>query len=268
MTDRSAGEARGGPSARRDGAGRRDRIREDLRLLQRYHHDGDEAAREEVINRFLPLARQLARRYERRDEPLDDLVQVASVGLVKAVDRFDPDRGVAFSSFAVPTILGELKRYFRDAGWSVHVPRGMQERALEMARAVNELSRELGRSPTTAELAEFTKLSHEEVVEALEAATAYDSISLEARAGDDEDEAHWFGGQLGTEDAGYELVEYTATLRPELRALPERDRLVLYLRFVEDLTQSEIAERIGVSQMHVSRLIRRALQRLRADVGG
>ncbi|HET8673515.1 MAG TPA: SigB/SigF/SigG family RNA polymerase sigma factor [Thermoleophilaceae bacterium] len=266
MRDRNA-RARG-RDPRDSGAhsGDRERIREDLRLFERYQRTGDEAACEELIRRFLPLARQLARRYERPDEPLDDLVQVASVGLVKAVQRFDPTRGIAFSSFAVPTILGELKRYFRDSAWAVHVPRAMQERALEVNRAVTELSRALGRSPTPAEVAEFTDLTPEEVLEAMEAATAYDSVPLEIprQGGDGEGEsaAEW----LGADDEGYALAEYSATLAPQLRALPKRDRLVLYLRFVEDLTQSEIAERIGVSQMHVSRLIRRALERLRNDL--
>jgi RNA polymerase sigma-B factor len=268
MTDRSA-TARDGES--RDGgtrSGDPERIRDDLRLLERYHRTGDEAAREELIRRFLPLARQLARRYERRDEPLDDLVQVASVGLVKAVQRFDPAREVAFSSFAVPTILGELKRYFRDSGWAVHVPRAMQERALEVNRAVTELSRNLGRSPTPAEVAESTGLTLEEVLEAMEAATAYDTVPLEAPRLDDEGDGDGVVERLGSEDHGYALAEYSATLAPQLQALPERDRQVLYLRFVEDLTQSEIAERIGVSQMHVSRLIRRALARLRDGLGG
>jgi RNA polymerase sigma-B factor len=257
MTDRSPAGA---------GSDARARIRQDLRLLERYHQDGDATAREAVIERFLPLARQLARRYERPEEPMDDLFQVASMGLVKAVDRFDPTRGVAFSSFAVPTILGELKRYFRDVGWAVHVPRSIQERVLEVNRAVTELSRTLGRSPTPAELADATEFTHEEVLEALEAATAYDSVPLEApRAGEEEDDG--VVARLGSEDPGYELAEYSATLAPELRALPERDRLVLHLRFVEDLTQSEIAEQIGVSQMHVSRLIRAALSKLRSGVG-
>ena len=255
------------PALARNSDGNR-RIREDLRLLERYHSNGDEAAREELIRRFLPLARQLARRYERNDEPIDDLVQVASVGLVKAVDRFDPSRGTAFSSFAVPTILGELKRYFRDAGWAVHVPRGMQERALEVNRAVTELSRELGRSPNPAELAEFTGLTLEEVLEAMEAAVAYDSVSLEAPRNDDDPESEGVVERIGQEDAGYELAEYAATLAPELRALSDRDRLVLELRFGQDMTQSEIAERIGVSQMHVSRLIRRALAQVRNRVEG
>jgi RNA polymerase sigma-B factor len=257
MTDRSA---------RREDEDAHTRIREDLRLLELYHRHGDAAARDAVIERFLPLARQLARRYERPDEPIDDLVQVASVGLVKAVDRFDPTRGVAFSSFAVPTILGELKRYFRDVGWAVHVPRGIQERVLEVNRAVSELSRSLGRSPTPAELASATEFTLEEVLEAMEAATAYDSVPLEAPASADEAGASAFVERLGEEDPGYELAEYSASLGPELHELPERDRRVLYLRFVEDLTQSEIAEQIGVSQMHVSRIIRGALAKLRSGI--
>jgi RNA polymerase sigma-B factor len=259
MTDRSADEAGNGGAAR---------IREDLRLLEHYHSTGDPAARDAVIERFLPLARQLARRYERPDEPIDDLVQVASMGLVKAVERFDPSRGTAFSSFAVPTILGELKRYFRDVGWAVHVPRSMQERALEVNRAVTELSRTLGRSPTPAELSEATGFTPEEVLEALEAATAHDSVPLDAPRPSEDGDEQGVMSRLGAEDPGYELAEYAATLAPELRALPARDRLVLHLRFVEDLTQSEIAERIGVSQMHVSRLIRAALAKLRSGIDG
>jgi RNA polymerase sigma-B factor len=259
MTDRSA-------DRENDAAGAR--IREDLRLLELYHEQGDTAAREAVIERFLPLARRLARRYERVDEPMDDLVQVACIGLVKAVDRFDPTRGIAFSSFAVPTILGELKRYFRDAGWAVHVPRSIQERVLEVNRAVTELSRTHGRSPTPAELAAATDFTLEEVLEAMEAATAYDSVPLEAPRSPEEGETERVVERLGAEDPGYELAEYSATLGPELSALPERDRRVLYLRFVEDMTQSEIAEQIGVSQMHVSRLIRAALAKLRSEIDG
>jgi RNA polymerase sigma-B factor len=262
VRDRSPASARRGGQAR---------IQEDLRLLERYHRKDDKAARDALVERFLPLARQLARRYERQDEPLDDLLQVASMGLVKAIDRFDPSRGTAFSSFAVPTILGELKRYFRDVGWAVHVPRGMQERALEVNRAVSELSRTLSRSPTPAEIAEFTELALEEVLEAMEAATAYDSVSLEAPRsngdGNGDGDAGEVVDRLGGEDPGYELAEYSATIAPQLRALPERDRRVLHMRFVEDLTQSEIAERIGVSQMHVSRLIRKALEQVRTGIG-
>ncbi len=230
----------------------------------RYRETGDAAAREELVKRFLPLARQLARRYQRTNEPLDDLLQVASVGLVKAIDRFDPERGTAFSTFAVPTILGELKRYFRDAGWAVHVPRGMQERAMRLEQAVDALHRQLGRSPSTREVAAELGQSEEEVLEALEAQSAYDAVSLEQqRSSDDSDGGDTYADMLATEETSYELVEYEATIEPALKALPERDRMILHLRFSQDMTQSEIAERIGVSQMHVSRLIRQALGRLR-----
>jgi len=239
------------------------RAREDRRLLQRYHHDGDVSARDELVARFLPLARQLARRYQRGNEPLDDLVQVASIGLVKAVDRFDPDRGTAFSSYAVPTILGELKRYFRDSGWAVHVPRGMQERVMTVNQAIGRLSRALGRSPTGAEIASETGMDLEVVLEALEAAIAYDAVSLDTPRTSDEDDGDTYADTMGVIDDRFELIEYTSAIGPTMRALPVRDRLVLKLRFEQDLTQLEIAERIGVSQMHVSRLIRRALKRLR-----
>ena len=239
--------------------------REDRKLLIRYHDEGDQSAREELVERFLPLARQLARRYQRQNEPLDDLMQVASMGLVKAIDRFDPERGTAFSTYAVPTILGELKRYFRDSGWAVHVPRGMQERVMKLDQASQELHRRLGRSPSASELAQELDLSSEEVLEAMEAASAYDAISLEEQRSESSDpQEPTYADSLGSEEERYELVEYGATIAPTMKALSERERLILHLRFVEDLTQSEIADRIGVSQMHVSRLIRRALARLRA----
>jgi RNA polymerase sigma-B factor len=245
-----------------------ERLREEQRLLERYHRDGDLSAREELVTRFLPLARQLVRRFERPGENVDDLMQVASLGLVKAVDRYEPERGFAFSSFAVPTILGELKRYFRDSGWAVHVPRALQERALEVNRSIGELSRGLGRSPNPSEVAAATGLGQEVVLEAIEAGMAYDSVSLEAPPpGSDKPDLEPHAEHLAVEERGYELAEYTATLAPQLRTLPDRDRMVLHLRFAEDLTQSEIAERIGVSQMHVSRLIRGALERLREGVG-
>jgi RNA polymerase sigma-B factor len=240
-----------------------ERAREDRRLLRRYHQDGEVAARDELVSRFLPLARQLARRYQRGNEPLDDLIQVASIGLVKAVDRFDPERGTAFSSYAVPTILGELKRYFRDAGWAVHVPRGMQERVMTVNQAIGRLSRVLGRSPTATEIADETGLDPEVVLEALEAAIAYDAVSLDTPRTSEEEDGDTYADTVGAVDDRFELIEYTSAIGPTMRALPIRDRLVLKLRFEEDLTQLEIAERIGVSQMHVSRLIRRALKRLR-----
>jgi RNA polymerase sigma-B factor len=243
--------------------------REDRRLLVRYHRHGDVRARDELVRRFLPLARQLARRYQRGPEPLDDLVQVASVGLVKAIDRFDPERTTAFSSYAVPTMVGELKRYFRDFGWAVHVPRGMQERTVAVQATTTRLAKELGRSPSAAECAEALSLSEEEVLEAFEAAMAYDSLSLDApRSGGDDADDSSFSDTLGEEDGRFELVELGATIAPALRELPDRDRRILHMRFSEDMTQSQIAARIGVSQMHVSRLIRRSLTRLATAADG
>ena len=189
---------------------------------------------------------------------------MASIGLVKAVDRFDADRGVAFSSYAVPTILGELKRYFRDSGWAVHVPRGVQERAMQVDRAVKELAGRLGRSPSVDEVAEQIKASVEDVLEAMEASQAYEAMSLDAQRAGADTEGDTFGEGIGLEDERFDLVEYEATIEPTLKALPKRDQIVLHLRFAEDMTQAEIAERVGVSQMHVSRLIRRSLDRLRA----
>jgi RNA polymerase sigma-B factor len=232
-------------------------------LFERFRSTRDPALREQLVEQFLPLARQLARRYQRGGEPLDDLVQVASLGLVKAVDRFDSSRGVAFSSYAVPTILGELKRYFRDSGWAVHVPRGLQERTMQIDRVAKELSGRLGRSPSVSEIAEHMDTSIEDVLAAMEASQAYEAVSLEAQRSGDPD-AETYADSIGAEDERFELVEYGAAIAPALRALPPRDRLVLHLRFAEDMTQSQIAEEIGVSQMQVSRLIRRALARLRA----
>jgi RNA polymerase sigma-B factor len=211
----------------------------------------------------MPLARQLARRYQRANEPLDDLVQVASIGLVKAVDRFDLDRGVAFSSYAVPTILGELKRYFRDSSWAVHVPRGTQERAMQVDRAVKDLSGQLGRSPSVDEVADRLDVSAEEVLGAMEAGQAYEAVSLDAQRSGGDADGETVADSIGAEDERFELVEYGATIAPTVKALPKRDRLVLRLRFVEDMTQAQIAQRIGISQMQVSRLLRRALARLR-----
>src|SRR5215212_5811054 len=237
--------------------------REDRRLLLRYHEEDDDRARAELVERFMPLVRHIARRYQRGTEPFEDLVQVASVGLVKAIDRFDPARTTAFSSYAVPTMVGELKRYFRDFGWAVHVPRGMQERTVAVQSTVTRLSKELGRSPSPAEVGELLDLNQEQVLEALEAALAYDALSLEApRTGGEEPTDSAFGDTLGTDDERFELVELGVTIAPALRQLPERERRILHMRFAEDMTQSEIAARIGVSQMHISRLIRRSLVRL------
>src|SRR4051812_6780641 len=233
------------------------------RLFERYHRTGDPTARDELIRRCLPLARSLAGRYARAGESLEDLVQVANVGLIKAVDRFDPTRGIAFSSFAVPSILGELKRHFRDHGWAARVPRPLQERVLKVNGASERFFAANGRAPTPRELAAATGESVEDVLEAREAASAHDSVSLDAPIGRTEDGSATYSDSVGIEDPRLELVEYRSVVDGAFRALPERERQVLALRFDEDLTQSEIAARVGISQMHVSRLIRRALDRLR-----
>jgi RNA polymerase sigma-B factor len=230
---------------------------------------GEVRARERLAERYLPLARQLARRYQRSEEPLEDLVQVASLGLLKAIDRFDTDRDVAFSSFAVPTILGELKRHFRDRTWSVRVPRDLQELVLRVDRVAADLSLTKRRAPTVAELAEALGANEEQVLDALRAADAYHAGSLDAprpgRAGEDAP-GESVADTLGEEEGGFERAEERATLAPLLAHISSRERMVLTLRFGEDLTQAEIGERIGVSQMQVSRLIRQALIRLRAGL--
>jgi RNA polymerase sigma-B factor len=232
-------------------------------LFERFQQDADLGARAELVERFLPLARKLARRYERASEPLDDLVQVASLGLLKAIDRFDPERGDAFSSYAVPTILGELKRHFRDAGWALHVPRGLQERVLEVNATMEQLSRDLGRSPCPKQVAIKLDIPVEQVLEAIEAGGAYDTVSLDhpRRVGDSESDT--IADTLGSADDRFELIEDRATLGRGLRALPARERRILHLRFADGLTQAEIGRRMGMSQMHVSRLIRRSIDRLR-----
>ena len=231
-------------------------------LLVRYHREGDLAAREELAERFLPLARDLALRYTYTDEPFDDLLQVASLGLIKAIDRFEPGRGTKFTSYAAPTILGELKRHFRDKGWSLHVPRDLQERTLAVSRETEALSKKLGRSPKVREVAEGLGCTVEQVLEAQEAAASYEAASLDAPTARADDDAASLVDMLGGEDSAYELVEDRDAIATTWRALPEVERQVLELRFMRDLTQREIGEQIGYSQMHVSRLLRRALNRL------
>jgi len=229
-------------------------------LFRRWYVARDVRARDALIERFLPLARKLARRYSGSSEPYDDLVQVASLGLVKAVERFDPTRGYAFTSFAVPTIVGELKRYFRDAAWALHVDRGAQERARRIADARREVSTRHRRSPTVPELAEYLECSEEEVLDGLQIAEAFDTVSLDApRAGGDIERRL---DTLGDEDVRLERVDEQTTVFAAAQQLSERDRRILYLRFGEDLTQAEIARLVGVSQMQVSRLLRRSVQRL------
>ena len=221
------------------------------------------AMRDELIEAHLGLAEYLARRFSNRGEPLDDLVQVASVGLLKAVDRFDPGRGVEFSTYATHTIVGELKRHFRDKGWAVRAPRRMQELYLRLGKIVSTLSQELGRSPTIPELANEAQVSEEEVLEALEAGQAYRFASLDAPSpGDDEGDS--MAAHLGEDDTGLVDAEHRVALSPLLAQLPRREQMILHLRFFEGMTQSEIAGRLGISQMHVSRLLARSLAQLRA----
>jgi RNA polymerase sigma-B factor len=234
------------------------------RLFARWQRRKDERAREELVRRFVPLARSLARRYGRSSEPFEDLLQVASLGLLKAIDRYDATLGHPFQSYAVPTILGEMRRYFRDSGWAIHVPRGAQERALRVRDAQERIANETGRQPTVNQLAEYLEIDTEDVIDALQAIRAYETISLDAPRGGGDDDVVPYGDTIGHEDERYELVELGATVRGALQHLPARDRLVLQLRFVEDLTQTEIAERVGISQMQVSRLLRRSLEQLRA----
>jgi RNA polymerase sigma-B factor len=235
-------------------------------LFRRLRRDGDPRARETLLRRFLPLARKLARRYHGGGEPLEDLVQVASLGLVKALHRYDLDRGVSFSSYAVPTITGELKRYFRDNAWAVHVPRGMRERALQVHNAIRALSERTGRTPSTREIARYMKVDEQEVLDARVAYVAFDAMSLDAPVSHDELEQQPRGETLGEIDDGYGLAEERVMVARAVRKLAPEDRRVLHMRFIEDRTQSDIARRIGVSQMQVSRILRRTLERLRLAV--
>lgn len=223
--------------------------------------------RDELIERYIPLAESLARRYQHSGQPLDDLVQVASIGLLKAVDRFDPERGVTFESYAIPTILGELKRYHRDQGWSVRMPRRLQEHTLLIKDSIPLLSQDLGRSPTIAEIAGHSQLSEEEVLEAMDAQDAYASISLDAPI-DEDSEGSTLSDRLATDVEEYEIAEEWAEFEPHLNALPERERTIIVLRFFRDWTQSQIAQELGISQMHVSRLLSQTLQKLREAVAG
>lgn len=222
------------------------------------------AIRDELVQAHLGLAEYLARRFANRGEPLDDLIQVASLGLVKAVDRFDPSREVEFSTYATHTIVGELKRHFRDRGWAIKAPRRMQELYLRLTGVIASLGQELGRSPTIAELASEVDASEEDVLEALEAGQAYRFASLDAPAGGGEADGETVGSRIGDVDPDLDDVERRATLSPLLARLPPRQRLILQLRFFEGLTQSEIARRLGISQMHVSRLLARSVAQLRA----
>ena len=238
----------------------------DKELLREYHQAGNLAAREQLIERYLSLVRSLARRYAYRGEQLDDLVQIGSIGLIKAIDRFDVDRGVELTTYATPNIIGEIKRHFRDKGWSVRVPRGLQELNVQLSRLIEQLTVQLQRSPTISELAEAAQVDEEAVLEALESSRAYSSLSLSTGGSQEDGEELDPLESIGTEEPQYEISEDWAVLAPGLKALDDREKAILHLRFFEGLTQSQIAQQIGISQMHVSRLIRRALQKIRDEV--
>ena len=231
-------------------------------LLLAYHRDGDRSAREQVLVELMPLVRSLAARYAGRGEPLDDLVQVGAVGLIKAVDRFDVGRGVEFTSYGVPTIVGEIRRHFRDKAWAMHVPRRIKELSVRLSRVLDELTTTLGRSPTIAEIAEAAAVDEEDVIDALDASHAYTTRSLDApSAGGDQ-----FGDGLAGTDSGYDGVDDRWVLSAGLDALDSRARRIVELRFFEERTQSQIAAELGISQMHVSRLLRDAMERMRGSI--
>jgi RNA polymerase sigma-B factor len=244
------------------------RAEEDRRLFERHRSGRDPHARDQLIERFLPLARTVARRYDRRGEPFEDLMQVAAYGLVKAVDRYDVERGIAFSSYAVPTIVGEIKRHFRDHTWAVRPPRSLQELVLRVDETLARLSEDLRRQPTVEEIATLVDADEEDVLDALQAGRAYRAVSFDApRGADGEDDAATLAEQTGGEDDGYRIAEAGATLQTLMQAVSDRQREVLRLRFEEDMTQAEIGAILGISQMQVSRILRATLDRMRAEAG-
>jgi RNA polymerase sigma-B factor len=236
-------------------------VTDDRELLRRYHVDGDASAREELVNRHLPLVRSLARRYAGRGEALEDIEQVGAIGLIKAIDRYELEREVALTTYATPNVVGEIKRHFRDKGWAIRVPRALQELNGKMGPTIERLTSKLGRSPSIAEIAAEFETSTEQVLEALEAGSAYAPLSLSAGPSGDEELDPM--ETIGTLDVEFDRTDDRTSLEPALAALPDREREILRMRFEEGLTQTQIAERIGISQMHVSRLIRRSLERMR-----
>ena len=237
---------------------------EDRDLLQRYHRRGETAAREELIERHLPLVRSLARRYAGRGEALEDIEQVGAIGLIKAIDRFELDREVSLATYATPNVVGEIKRHFRDKGWAIRVPRALQELNASMSGAIERLTGRLGRSPSIGEIAEELKTTPEEVLEAMEVGSAYSTVSLSTGPGGDEDLDPL--ETIGDEDEEFERSEQRAALEPAFDRLPPREREILRMRFEEGLPQTQIAQRVGLSQMHVSRLIRKSLQVMRDEL--
>jgi RNA polymerase sigma-B factor len=255
-----------GEGNRAPGPGAGERLSDDAELWRKFARDRDPAIREELVRRHMPLAKRLALRYRGASESFDDLLQVANLGLLGAVDRFDPERGIPFAAFASPTILGELKRHFRDRVWTVRVPRGLHDRMADVDKAITELTKQLQRAPSVGEIAERLDLEQTDVLEVLEANHNRRPLSLDRPPSSEDSEEPSPAEWIGSEDEGFELVEGRIALDAALPYLDERERLVLRLRFAEDMTQSQIAERIGHSQMHVSRILRRALTRIREQI--
>ncbi len=243
-----------------------EQLASDDQLWARFVERRDPAIREELVRRNLPFAKRLALRYRGASESFDDLLQVANLGLLNAIDRFEPERGIPFTAFASPTILGELKRHFRDRVWTVRVPRGLHDRMAKVDKAITELTEKLQRSPSIGEIADRLEIDQTDVLEVMEANHNRRPLSLDRPAGLEEDDESPAAEWIGEEDEGYELVEGRVALDAALPHLDERERLVLRLRFAEDMTQSQIAERIGNSQMHVSRILRRALAKIREQI--
>jgi RNA polymerase sigma-B factor len=235
-------------------------------LLRRYHEHGDLQAREQLIEQYMSLVRSLARRYAYRGEQFDDLVQIGAIGLIKAIDRFDINRGVELTTYATPNIIGEIKRHFRDRSWAVRVPRGLQELNVQLSKLIEQLTVQLSRSPTIPELAQAAGVEEEAVLEALESGRAYSSLSLSQGTGQEDGDEIDPLESLGEIEHEYEVSEDRAVLAPGFRVLEPRERTILHLRFFEGLTQSQIAQQVGISQMHVSRLIRRALEKIREEI--
>jgi RNA polymerase sigma-B factor len=237
---------------------------EDRALLRRYHHEGDTSAREQLIARHLPLVRSLARRYAGRGEALEDIEQVGAIGLIKAIDRFELEREVSLATYATPNVVGEIKRHFRDKGWAIRVPRALQELNASMSGAIERLTVKLSRSPSIAEIAAELETTPEQVLEALEVGSAYSTVSLSGAPGGDEELDPL--ETIGEEDEGFQRSEDRAALAPALQRLPPREREILRMRFEEGLPQTQIAQRVGLSQMHVSRLIRKSLAEMREQL--
>ncbi len=258
------------PVSRRSPAGQSRKLSWDKahtrELFRRYRENGDEAARDELITMYLNLVKYLASRFRNRGEPIDDLVQVGTIGLIKAIDRFDTDRQVEFTTYATPTIVGELKRHFRDKGWAIKVPRRLQELSFKVNQAMDALTQKLQRSPSVAEIAEYLGVTTEEVLEAMETSEAYNFVSLESDRGGDGSDSFSILEYIGKDDQLMAVVDDRATLAAALKHLSSQEQRVLYLRFFEGLTQTEIARQLDISQMQVSRLLRKTLKVLRDNI--